>query len=125
MKFKSWKIKAGVTSKITIIGVNKLHKASYRVMPDRIEAGTYLCMSAITNGTIKIKNANPKDLLEVIYKLKETGCKISINQSCIILKAPKKLKSTNVKTSVYPGFPTDMQPIFTSILAKAQGESTV
>ena len=94
-------------------------------MPDRIEAGTYLCATAITNGRIKIENANPKDLMEVLYKLKEIGCKIIISRNEIILSSPKTLKSTNIKTNPYPGFPTDMQQIFTTILTKAKGKSKV
>lgn len=119
------KVYGAGTSKITVIGVKKLYKTSYRVMPDRIEAGTYLCMAAITNGNIKIQNANPKDLMEVLYKLKEIGCKISINKNEIMLNAPKKLKATNIKTKPYPGFPTDMQQIFTTVLTIAEGKSKV
>ena len=119
------KVYGAGTGKITIIGVSKLHKCIYKVMPDRIEAGTYLAMSAITGGTIRINNSNPNDLIEVLYKLKELGCKISISKNTIFLVAPKKLKSTNIKTQVYPGFPTDMQPIFTSLLNKAEGISRV
>lgn len=119
------KVYGAGTSKITVIGVKKLHKTSYRVMPDRIEAGTYLCAAAITNGKIKIENANPKDLMEVLYKLKEIGCKIAISRNEIMLSAPKKLKNTNIKTKPYPGFPTDMQQIFTTVLTKAEGKSRV
>ncbi len=119
------KVYGAGTSKITVIGVKKLYKTSYRVMPDRIEAGTYLCATAITNGRIKIENANPKDLMEVLYKLKEIGCKIIISRNEIILSSPKTLKSTNIKTNPYPGFPTDMQQIFTTILTKAKGKSKV
>lgn len=119
------KVYGAGTSKITVIGVKNLYKTSYRVMPDRIEAGTYLCAAAITKGRIRIENSNPKDLMEVLYKLKEIGCKIAINKNDIILNAPKKLKATNIKTSPYPGFPTDMQQIFTTVLTKTDGKSFV
>lgn len=119
------KVYGAGTSKITVIGVKNLYKTSYRVMPDRIEAGTYLCAAAITKGRIRIENSNPKDLMEVLYKLKEIGCKIAINKNDIILNAPKKLKATNIKTSPYPGFPTDMQQIFTTVLTKTDGKSLV
>lgn len=112
-------------STIKIIGIKDLKEASYRIMPDRIETGSYLCFAAITHGFIKLNNVNPKDLMAVLYKLKEIGCKIIINNNNIILKAPKKLKSTNIETGVYPGFPTDMEPLLTSLLTIANGESII
>ena len=119
------KVYGAGTSKITIIGVNNLNKCVYKVMPDRIEAGTYLAMTAITGGRIKINNVNPRDIIEVLYKLKDVGCKILVSTDSIILKAPKVLKATNLKTQVYPGFPTDMQPMFTALLTKSKGTSKV
>lgn len=113
------------TSKIVIIGVNKLYATNYRIMPDRIEAGTYLCAAIMTKGNIIIKNTSPTDLMEVLYKLKEIGCKVTIKTDQIILRSPKRIKCTNITTKVYPGFPTDMQPIFTAVLTKAEGKSKI
>lgn len=118
-------IKGAGTNKIVIHGVNKLHSCSYTVMPDRIEAGTFLCMCMATNGKLCLKNANAKDLLSVIFKLKEIGAKITIKENEIIINAPKIFKSTNIITKPYPGFPTDMQPIFASLLTKADGKSKI
>lgn len=120
------KIYGAGTSKIKIIGVENLHKVTYRIMPDRIETGTYLCMGAITKGFVKLNNTNPLDLLNVLYKLKEIGCKIEFNNNSITLIAPNKLKSIkNISTEIYPGFPTDLQPIFTAILCVADGKSKI
>lgn len=119
------KIFGAGTSKITIIGVNKLHSINYRVMPDRIEAITLLSAAAITNGSIRINDTNPRDLLEALYKLKEMGCKIKIVGNSIIINATKEIKPIKIKTEPYPGFPTDMQPIFTAVLTKAIGNSTI
>lgn len=113
------------TNKITIIGVEKLKSTSYRIMPDRIEAGTYLSAAAITGGKIKINNVNPQDLWNYLLKLKQTGCKISLNGNSIKLIAPKVLKATNISTGFYPEFPTDLQSIFTTIMCCAKGISIV
>ncbi len=119
------KVYGAGTSRISICGVKKLHKADYRIMTDRIETGTLLCAAAITNGTIKIENANPENLLSVLFKLKEMGCDILINKNSITLKAPKVLKSVDIETTPYPGFPTDMQPIIGAVLTKAEGTSVI
>ncbi len=119
------KVYGAGTSRITICGVKKLHKADYKIMTDRIEVGTLLCSAAITKGKIKIENANPQHLLNVLYELKNIGCDISITQNSITLKAPKKLKGTNIETRPYPGFPTDMQPIIGAVLCKANGKSII
>lgn len=119
------KVYGAGTSRITICGVKKLHKADYRIMTDRIETGTLLCAAAITNGRVKIENTNPENLLNVLFKLKEMGCNILINKNSITLKAPKTLKNINIETAPYPGFPTDMQPIIGAVLTKAEGTSTI
>lgn len=119
------KIYGAGTSRITICGVNRLHKAEYKIMTDRIETGTLLCAGAITGGNVKVQNANPEHLLDVLYKLKEMGCKICLNTDSITLKAPKQLKSIDVETSPYPGFPTDMQPIIGALLTQSKGISRV
>ena len=119
------KVKGAGTSEIIIEGVKKLKDVSYNIMPDRIETGTFLCMAAMNNGHILLKNTNSSHILPVIDKLEEAGCKIKINNSQIELQAPKKLKAVNIKTMPYPGFPTDMQSIFATALTTAKGTSMI
>ena len=119
------KVYGAGTNKITIVGVNKLKPINYRIMPDRIEAGTFLCATAITNGKIRILQANPSSLVNVLLTLKEIGCKISISNNTIRLIAPKQLKAISIETQPYPGFPTDLEPIFTALLTKAKGGSRI
>lgn len=118
-------IKGEGTSKIVVKGVEKLSKVSYNIMPDRIEAGTFLCIAAGTGGNIVLNNVNPSHLSAVINKLEDAGCKININNKQISLISPKRLKSIDIKTTTYPGFPTDMQQIFGAILTKASGTSII
>lgn len=119
------KIKGAGTNVIKITGVKALKEVSYTVMPDRIEAGTFLCAGAITGGKIKINNVNPEHLTPIIHKLEECGCKIEVYKKSVQLDAPKKLKAVDIKTMPYPGFPTDMQSIFTTVLAVSKGTSIV
>lgn len=94
-------------------------------MPDRIEAGTYLAAAAITKGKIKLVNVNVLDMMEVLYKFKQIGCKISFNNNEIKLEAGRKLKNTNIITNPYPGFPTDLQSIISAVLTKSEGRSII
>lgn len=120
------KISGAGTNKITIEGVRSLNKdIQYNIMPDRIETGTFLCACAITKGNIILTKTNPKDIEPVIEKLKETGCKIEVYKNEIKIQAPKKLKNVDIKTMPYPGFPTDMQSIFATILTLAKGTSVI
>lgn len=119
------KIYGAGTSEITIFGVKKLHKTTYKIMSDRIETGTILCAVAGAGGSVTVENTNPENLLTVLYSLKEMGCKITINRDKISLKSPYKLKAVDIETQPYPGFPTDMQPIIGAILTKAEGKSTL
>lgn len=119
-------IRGAGTSKIVIRGINKLHSCSYTVMPDRIETGTFLCIAMATNSKLCLKNTNANDLLSVILKLQEMGAKITIKNNEIFINASSgRFKSTNIITRPYPGFPTDMQPIFASLLTKAMGKSKI
>lgn len=113
------------TNEITIIGVKRLKDNGYKVMPDRIEAGTLLCCVAATGGKVNLKNVIPEHLAPVLDKLKECGCDIEINKSEIYMQAPKKLQAVDIKTMPYPGFPTDMQAIFVSMLTTSKGTSVV
>ena len=118
-------IKGETTDRIEIIGVKRLKEISYNIMPDRIEAGTYLVAGAITGGKVKITNANPKHIETVLNKLEETNCKIKIEKNSIEIEAPKRIKATDIKTMPYPGFPTDMQSIFGALLSTAKGTSII
>ena len=119
------KIQGEGTNQIIIDGVEKLSGVSYNIMPDRIEAGTILCAVAATGGNVLLDNVIPEHLTAVINKLEETGCKIEINNKKITLNAPKKLKPIDIKTMTYPGFPTDLQQIFATMLVKASGTSII
>lgn len=119
------KINGAGSSQIQIEGVKKLRDVSYNVMPDRIEAGTFLCATVATEGNVKLKNLNPEHITPIINKLEEIGCKIKVEKTAIELLAPKRIKATDIKTMPYPGFPTDMQSIFASMLTTAKGTSIV
>lgn len=119
------KVQGAGTNIVKIIGVKNLKDVSYNVMPDRIEAGTLLCMGAITGGEVTIENVRIEHVSPIIYKLEETDCKIFIEKNKITIKAPKKLKSTDIKTMPYPGFPTDMQSVFATMLCVARGTSMI
>ena len=119
------KIEGAGTNKIRITGVKQLKEVGYKVMPDRIEAGTFLCIAAQTGGKLKLINANSEHITPVIEKLIDMGCNIEIENNTIKIQAPKKLKAVDIKTMPYPGFPTDMQSILGSILASAKGTSII
>ena len=119
------KIVGAGTNIIKITGVKTLKEVSYTVMPDRIEAGTFLCAGAITGGKIKLNRVNVENVMPIIHKLEECGCKIEIFKNSIKLEAPKKLKAVDIKTMPYPGFPTDMQSVFATVLAVSKGTSMV
>ena len=118
-------VKGAGTNIIKIEGVKKLKSVSYNIMPDRIEAGTLLCMTATTGGNIILNNVNIEHLTPIIHKLEESNCKIKANKNIIELEAPKRLKALDIKTMPHPGFPTDMQSIFVAMLTTAKGTSIV
>ena len=119
------KIKGAGSNQIEIEGVKYLKDVSYNIMPDRIETGTFLCIAAMTNGSITLKNADSTHITPVIDKLEEAGCKLEIQKNQIKIEAPKKLKAVNIKTMPYPGFPTDMQSIFATSMTIAKGTSII
>lgn len=119
------KIEGAGTNIIKIKGVKRLKDASYNIMPDRIEAGTLLCMTAITGGDIILDRANIDHINPIIHKLEESNCKIKTEKNKVYLSAPKRLKAIDIKTMPHPGFPTDMQSIFTAMLTTAKGTSIV
>ena len=119
------KIQGAGTNIIKIKGVQNLKDVSYNIMPDRIEAGTYLCAGAITGGRVKVLDIVPEHITPILNKLEEANCKLNIGKNYIELVAPKRLRAVNIKTMPYPGFPTDMQSIFVAILTTAKGTSLV
>lgn len=119
------KIKGAGSNTLIIKGVEKLHNTEFNVISDRIEAASYLCMAAITSGEIILNKVNPEHLSSAIHKLKRMNLKIAHSKNEIYLKAGKHLVPTNIKTMPYPGFPTDMQSQFTTLLTLAKGTSIV
>ncbi|MBR3102268.1 MAG: UDP-N-acetylglucosamine 1-carboxyvinyltransferase [Lachnospiraceae bacterium] len=118
-------IKGAGTDVIRIKGVEKLHGTDYAIIPDQIEAGTYMLASAATHGDVLVRNVIPKHLECITAKLCEIGCHITEYDDAVRVSAPEPLTSTQVKTLPYPGFPTDMQPQITVALGLAQGTSIV
>ncbi len=118
-------IKGAGTDVIRIKGVEKLHGTDYAIIPDQIEAGTYMLASAATHGDVLVRNVIPKHLECITAKLCEIGCHITEYDDAVRVSAPEPLTSTQVKTLPYPGFPTDMQPQITVALALAEGTSVV
>ena len=110
---------------IKIVGVNKINEISYSIMFDRIEAGTYLIAAAITQGKLKIKKVIPNILKTEIETLKKIGAKISIKNNEIHIIGNKEIKSMNIKTAPYPGFPTDLQAQIMVLLCKANKKSFI
>lgn len=119
------KVYGAGTNNIRIKGVNSLNDVSYKIMPDRIEAATLLIAGAITGGSVKINKVNPEDINVVLSKLKETGCEIIVDKQSVKLLRNERLKPVNFKTTPHPGFPTDVQPMFTTLLTLANGTSIV
>ena len=119
------KIKGFGTDKIEIIGVSKLAEISHNIMPDRIEAGTYLVAGAITGGKVKLINVCPEHIEPILHKLEEANCKLEIGKNTILIEAPKRIKAVDIKTMPYPGFPTDLQSIFGALLTTAKGTSVI
>jgi UDP-N-acetylglucosamine 1-carboxyvinyltransferase len=113
------------TKKIIINGVKKLNGFDHRLIPDRIEAATYIIASAITKGEIYIKNVIPNHLRIILEKLKKSGLYIEETENVIYAKWEKNLYSQNIKTEVYPGFPTDVQAQWMALMSLVDGESLI
>ena len=110
---------------VKIEGVNILKDLSYKIMPDRIEAGTYLIAAALTEGNLKVTGINPEIINTEINVLKKIGSKIILRKNEILINGSKKIKSINIKTSPYPGFPTDLQAQMMVLLCKANKKSYI
>lgn len=119
------RIKGAGTETIKIVGVEKLHSCFTEVIPDRIEAGTYIIMGAALGDKLKIENIIPQHISTVLEKLEEMGAEIEVNDDYVIISKVNKLKATSIKTLVYPGFPTDLQQVFASLMCIAKGQSTI
>ena len=119
------RIKGAGTDVIRIKGVDHLHGSVYSIIPDQIEAGTFMFAAAATKGDVTIMNDIPKHLESISAKLIEIGCQIEESDDMVRVVATKRLGRTNVKTLPYPGFPTDMQPQITVILGLSRGISIV
>ncbi len=119
------KIKGAGTSTITIIGVKYLHSCFHEVIPDRIEAGTYLIIGALLGKKLKIDNMIPSHLEALIAKLTECGVNMEIGLDNIIINDTNEYLSTNIKTLVYPGFATDLQQIMATFLTQCHGRSVI
>ena len=118
-------IKGAGTDVIRIKGVKRLHKTEYAIIPDQIEAGTFMMAAAITNGDITVKNVIPKHLESISAKLSEIGCEVKETDDAVRVVATKRLAHTKIKTLPYPGFPTDMQPQIAVTLGLSEGASIV
>ncbi|OKZ75842.1 MAG: UDP-N-acetylglucosamine 1-carboxyvinyltransferase [Clostridium sp. 26_22] len=119
------KIIGAGTNEIQITGVKKLKDISYNIMPDRIETGTFLCLAVATKGNLILENTNAEHITPVITKLQEAECKIEIEKNKIKINSNKKIKALDIKTMPYPGFPTDMQSVFSAMLTTAKGTSII
>ena len=120
------KIKGAGTDVIKIIGVDRLHGAEYTIIPDQIEAGTYMIAAAITGGKVKVSNIIPKHMDSLSAKLMEIGVGIEEGDDYIIVDAENKnFCATSIRTMAYPGFPTDLQPQMTTLLSVCDGTSMV
>ena len=113
------------TDMITIEGVKELRGADHEVIPDRIEAGTYLAAAAVTGGDVCVKDCRPQHLEAVTAKLREAGAEVTESKESVRLKVSKRLKSVDVKTYPYPGFATDMQAQMMALMCVAQGTSVI
>lgn len=118
-------IKGAGTDVIRIKGVQKLHGTEYAIIPDQIEAGTFMFAAAVTKGDVTVKNVIPKHLESISAKLMEIGCEVEESDDAVRVVAAKPLTHTHVKTLPYPGFPTDMQPQITVALGLSRGTSIV
>jgi len=119
------KVKGLGTDLIKIEGVKELHGIDYTIIPDRIEAGTYMIAAAITGGDVLIEKADPLLLKPLIVKLEEAGVQIKIKKNLIKVVGPERVKAVDIKTLPFPGFPTDMQPQFMALSCVAKGTSVI
>lgn len=113
------------TDVIRIRGVSRLHGATHRIMPDRIETGTYLCAAAVTGGDVRLLDTSSAYLDAVVDKLMDAGCEVTSERNSIHIRAPERLKAVSLRTSPYPAFPTDMQAQFMALNCVAEGAAVI
>ena len=118
-------IRGAGTDVIRITGVSRLHGTEYSIIPDQIEAGTFMCAAAITGGDVTVRNIIPKHMESISAKLEEVGCTIIEYDDAIRVIGTDNINPANIMTLPYPGFPTDMQPQITTLLALSSGTSMV
>ena len=119
------KIKGAGLDVIRVQGVSTLYPVDHKIIPDRIEAGTFMVAAAITNGDVTLENVIPEHLEPVTAKLREAGTEINVLGDALRITCPARISAVDVKTMPYPGFPTDMQPQMVALLTKSQGTSIV
>jgi len=119
------RIEGDNTEILRIHGVDSLHEATHVVIPDRIEAGTFLMAGAVTGGAIQVNRCVPEHLTAAIEKLRENECGIQTGKDWIRIEGPKKLKPSDVETHPYPQFPTDLQAQYMALMTQAEGTSTI
>lgn len=118
-------IQGAGTGTVKINGVSKLRPLKYKIIPDRIETGTFITAAAITGGEVKIRNCNPAHNEALINKMRETGTEISAGKNTLLVKGPGRPSAEDIKTMPYPGFPTDMQAQFMALMSVADGTSVI
>jgi UDP-N-acetylglucosamine 1-carboxyvinyltransferase len=119
------KIEGAGTDIVRIQGVDRLRPMFYRVMPDRIETGTFVIAAAITNGSVTIRNCEPKHLDALLTKVTEAGAEVKMTEGALQVSGSRKIRPVNIKTLPHPGFPTDMQAQFMSLMCLAEGTSVI
>jgi UDP-N-acetylglucosamine 1-carboxyvinyltransferase len=119
------RIEGDETATLVIQGVSELTGATHRIIPDRIETGTFLMAAAITGGTISTTNCCPSHLKAVLEKLHENGCKIRVDETRIELQSPSLILPCDLETQPYPHFPTDLQAQYMALMTQAEGTSTI
>jgi len=125
LKSMGARIEGAGTDTITIEGVDSLRPVTHTIMPDRIEAGTYLLAGALAGGTVEVSPCVPSHLDALLQKIDEAGIRVDINDNAVTVRGGRPIKAVNVTTLPYPGFPTDMQAQFMVLLSLAQGMSVV
>ena len=118
-------VRGAGTDTVKVNGVDKLHGGSYAIIPDQIEAGTYMVAAAATGGEVLIKNVIPRHLECISAKLRETGTIVQEYEDSVLVKGASSLRKVNIKTLPYPGFPTDMQPPMGALMCLANGTSVI
>ena len=118
-------VRGAGTDTVKVNGVDRLHGGSYAIIPDQIEAGTYMVAAAATGGEVLIKNVIPRHLECISAKLRETGTIVQEYEDSVLVKGASTLRKVNIKTLPYPGFPTDMQPPMGALMCLANGTSVI